>query len=358
MNFFGRTERSNSTAENTKLDQIVQGLVQEYEREIDAMIEKMDHLLKENEVQQMENEVVQRCLAKYDEEASVVIGRSVDTGDHTAERKMMLQQQLEKKKEKLFHAMEEQNTLLRVDLHRYLDIANKFAQDTESLLPMALEELQKRFVTLNELLDALAQESSTHGHHHYPDGHISFDKAVHGGLMKEIQNVFSRLESRNEELSRQLHRQRLQYYLDFLQSFESDTEANLLPMAPSKLSNHLETFNPLLEAKVMTHYKEGMNSFDSLVGGELGQQIDECFSRLKTINANLIARKVDELKEKIFQNFKDAVKNSIVTVAEEQGRELETAVPDFIPERDGVVANLLQQIEQLKVSLITAVSKG
>jgi hypothetical protein len=89
-------------------------------------IEKMDHLLLGNEVQQMESEVLQRYLRSY---------------RRKEERKTISR-----------HGRTEHSSLCRSTS------ISRCPQDTESLLPMVLEELQKRFVTLNELLDVLAQE--------------------------------------------------------------------------------------------------------------------------------------------------------------------------------------------------------
>jgi hypothetical protein len=280
-------------ADILKLDKIVERRVEQYDRRIGEIIEKLDRIYYENEVVAIEHEVMEICLAKYDEEAVPYIDRHLNSnwrgggGGNLEVRKRMLLRELEKRRFKLFEAVEQKNKLLRDDLQRYLDVTYGFIQDSLPLLPLSLNELQTHFSLLGKLLDALARETSANNNQltTYPKGHLEFDFAVHGELVTEMGKAFSSLITRNEELSRQLHRQRLQYYLDFLQSFESDTEANLLPMAPIKLCNHLETFNPLLEAKVMTHYKEGMNSFDSLVGGELTRKIREAFERLKLLNA-------------------------------------------------------------------------
>jgi hypothetical protein len=357
-NVLGKVE---SGAQILKLEKIVQRRVEQYDREIDELILKLSGILFENEVVPMEKEVVERCLAKYDEEAVPFMGHALSAnwreggGDNLEVRKRMLLRELEKKKFKLPHAVEQHNKVLRADLRSYLEIADKFAEDTQAILPLPLEELRNHFFKLNQELDNLARRPTTAGANlSYADGHLAFDYAVRGELVKEMQTIFTRLEIRNEELTRQLHRERLQSYLNVLQIFEKDTAGfYLLPASPEKLNNHLETFFPLLESKVLIHYKEGYRAFDALVDGALIREINEAFGRLKVMNTALIAKKVDELKETTGQSAKEAVKAAIILTMKGQGKDLQTSVPEFIPH--GVVAQILEQIEELEARLVSAI---
>jgi regulator of replication initiation timing len=189
-----------------KLNKIVESQMEEYDREIDELIQKLDRLLYENEVIHMEQQVVDNCLANYDEEAVPYMGHPVDPnwraggGDNLEVRKRMLLRELDKKRSRLSLAVEENNRRLRADLQRYLDAAHKFARETISILPLPLEELQRHFVTLDQQFDSMAKETSPITERSYPDGVIGFDYSVRGELVKEVEKLFTGLAVRNEEL--------------------------------------------------------------------------------------------------------------------------------------------------------------
>jgi hypothetical protein len=115
-NVLGKVEGG---AQILKLDKIVQRRVEQYDGEIDELILKLSGILFENEVMPMEQQVVERCLAKYDEEAVHFMGHALNPnwreggGDNLEVRKRMLLRELEKKKFKLPHAVEQYNKVLR-----------------------------------------------------------------------------------------------------------------------------------------------------------------------------------------------------------------------------------------------------
>jgi prepilin-type processing-associated H-X9-DG protein len=106
-----------------------------------------------------------------------------------------------------------------------------------------LEELRNHFFKLNQELDNLARRpvATTGANLSYADGHLAFDYAVRGELVKEMQTIFTRLEVRNEELTRQLFRFSSKSWLCLSQ--RSVKRSNRIVIAHGVLNSHLETFS-------------------------------------------------------------------------------------------------------------------
>lgn len=272
-----------------KLQKIIDRRVDQFEREINHLIKGLDRLRTHEEVKAMEDEVIEHCLRDYDGEAVPFMGHPCNPnwrdggGDNLEVRKRMLLRELEKKRGKLGNAVDKFNASLHQELNAFMEVISHFTHGTEQQLPLSSEELQHRVDALYRDLDQLARS------HNYSEGYNAFDFKVKGELVQGITAAVTAVCQTNNELTEKLHRERLQVYLAALTQFQNDIRPTL-PLKDEELQGQIDVFLVRLDELVSPHYPAGYNSFDNLVGGELGLEIDNTFAELKQENAEKVAK--------------------------------------------------------------------
>lgn len=187
------------TAEIGKLDKIVERRVAQYEREVTDLIQNLRKIYTPEQIAELEQQVIDRCLRDYDGEAVPYMGRAVNPdwkeggGDNLEVRKRMLNRDLEKRRGKLAAAV---NTL-KGQIQIQLDSLTVFIQQSEhqikSTLPSDQTTIDNQFAALRQNVAGLVSSN-------YPGGLAQFDALANGEIEQQLKNTRDLILGENQRL--------------------------------------------------------------------------------------------------------------------------------------------------------------
>eukprot|EP01040_Poterioochromonas_malhamensis_P011719 gene11719-12789_t len=155
-----------NVADIRNLDAIVDRRVQQYDREINQKIQALRRHLSQEEIDNIEQEIIDRCLFAYDKEAGGYMGKAVN-----ADWK-------EKRRGKLSASM----------------AIRQVEQEIKATLPNDLPTIEGQFVALRQKLGGVVGPN-------FPGGLAQFDAIVDGAVEAQLNTLKSHILSENERIT-------------------------------------------------------------------------------------------------------------------------------------------------------------
>lgn len=183
-----------------KLDAIVDRRVQQYDREINQKVQELRRLLSQEEIDNIELEIIDRCLLAYDSEAVPYVGRAVNAdwmegGGNTVEvRKRMLNRELQKRRGKLAASMGDLRASTQFQLDTIVVAIRQVEQEIKATLPTDLPTIERQFVALRQKLGGVVGPN-------FPGGLAQFDAIVDGAVEAQLNTLKSHILSENERIT-------------------------------------------------------------------------------------------------------------------------------------------------------------
>jgi hypothetical protein len=202
MSIFNRiTSVVDNPAQIAKLQKIIDRRLEQYDIEINVIIDSCDRIRVSEEILEMEQTVIDRCLTDYDKEACPYMGREINSnwmeggGDNLEVRKRVLYRELNSKRGKLATVLNQRFEKARSQYESYCIVIEHFETSTLSLLPMNPSSLETMIE--ENLFQELDHSVRTNG---YKQGFDQFNHFMNGSLWNIYSASRQRLINQNDSI--------------------------------------------------------------------------------------------------------------------------------------------------------------